>query len=146
MREAVGIRRREGVEGRVLNSKSEFNRSHIPRRVLELEGEDVKTQRIAQEQKDREELEQVFNNLNLTWEEKKARAMELEVKKRRRNSEKEGGTKPPKRQRKIKYTVIREQWGEESCDEDELGATGQDCVGGNTKRNKDIGSSGEGDV
>ena len=34
----------------VLNSKSEFDRSHIPRLVLELEEEDTKALRLAREQ------------------------------------------------------------------------------------------------
>ena len=50
VREAVHIRRRGGIiDGGVLNSKPEWSRSHIPRLVLELEEEDSKKLRLAQE-------------------------------------------------------------------------------------------------
>ena len=66
VREAVRIRRRGEIDGGVLNSKSEWSRSHIPRLVLELEEEDMKKLRLAQEQADREELEKVLTSLDLT--------------------------------------------------------------------------------
>ena len=84
----------------------------------------MKKLRLAQEQADREELEKVLTSLDLTWEEKKSWARELEEKKRRRPSEVEGGEKPPKRLKKLKFEVIKEDWGEQMCDETgEQGAT-----------------------
>ena len=152
VKEAVRIRRRGGAEGGVLNSKSEFNRSHIPRLVLEVEEKDAQEQRLAQEQADKEELERVMTSLDLTWEEKKTRARELADKKRRRQSAVEEGAKPPKRRKKLEFALIEEQWGEEqegaaTADHgaDEL-VTGEDivsvehdtgehyCDGGSSKR------------
>ena len=40
-----------------MNSKSEFNRSHIPRLIVEVEDENKKAQRLKQEQADKEELD-----------------------------------------------------------------------------------------
>ena len=113
VREAVRIRRRGGAEGGVLNSKSEFNRSHIPRLMLEVEEKDKRELRLAQEQADKEELDKVLHSLDLTWEDKKTRARELAEKKRRRLSELEEGAKPPKRSKRMKYAILEEHWGEE---------------------------------
>ena len=63
----------------ILYSKSELNRCHIPRLVLE--------------------------NMDLTWEEKKNREQELLSKKRVRISESGEGQKP-KRLKKMKYKII----------------------------------------
>ena len=72
VREAVRIRRRGGADGGVLNSKSEFNRSHIPRLVVEVEEEEKKTRRLEQEQADREELNKILQDMDLSWEERKS--------------------------------------------------------------------------
>ena len=72
---------------------------------------------MAQEQSDREELDKVLHNLDLTWEEKKHRARELDIMKRRRQSVVEVGAKPPKRQKKMKYPTIEESWEEELKEE-----------------------------
>ena len=77
-----------------------------------MEEEDTKKLRLAQEQADREKLEKVLTSLDLTWEERKSRARELEEKKRRRPSEVEGGEKPLMRLKKLKFEVIKEDWGE----------------------------------
>ena len=74
---------------------------------------------MAQEQADREELDKVLHNLDLTWEEKKPRARELDIKKRRRQSVVEDGAKYSKRLRKMKYSNIEQNWGEERNEEQE---------------------------
>ena len=81
----------------ILNSKSEFNRCHIPR----LEDMEDKKKRLEQEKKDREELVKIMENMDLTWEEKKRREQELMSKKRVRMSESGEGQKP-KKLRKMK--------------------------------------------
>ena len=114
VREAVRIRRRGGAEGGVLNSKSEFNRSHIPRMIVEVEEDDKKARRLELEQADKEEIERILENMDLTWEERKSRARELAEKKRRRLSDiVEEGAKPKKRRKKMKYTMVDDTWGEE---------------------------------
>ena len=60
----------------------------------------------------------------MTWEERKSRARELDEKKRRRQSVVEEGEKPAKRQRKMKFTPIEEQWGEEAVTEQEIVGAG----------------------
>ena len=50
IKEAVRIRRRGGA-GSILNSKSEHNRCHIPRLVVDKEDEDRKKQRLSLEKK-----------------------------------------------------------------------------------------------
>ena len=113
VREAIRIRRRGGAEGGVLNSKAEYNRSHIPRLMVELEQDEAKRQREEQEQLDKEEMEKILRSMDMTWEEKKSRTKELQEKKRMRNSEhKEDGAKP-KRRRTMQYTLLEEEWGVE---------------------------------
>ena len=52
----------------ILNSKYEFNRCHIPRLVVEKEDEQVTLKRLEQERRDREELDNALNNMDLSWE------------------------------------------------------------------------------
>ena len=77
-REAARTRRR----GKILNSKAEFNRCHIPRLVVEVEDEDTRKKRLDQEKKDKEEIEQILDNMNLRWEERKTMEKELMGKKK----------------------------------------------------------------
>ena len=79
--------------------------------------------RLAQEQADREEIDKAFRNMKLSWEDWKTKARELELKKKRRNSELgEEGANPRKRIRKMRYSVLEKDWGEEESTEVEQGA------------------------
>ena len=84
VREAVRIRRRGGA-GHILNSKSEFNRCHIPRLVVEEEEEDVRKQRLAKEEKERQELIRGLDKDVEEWKHGKHRELELKDKKRGRD-------------------------------------------------------------
>ena len=69
IKEAIMIRRRGGAT-EILNSRSEFNRCHIPRLVVEVEEEEI---RKAREQKEEEEIKELIRSLEseeLTWEER----------------------------------------------------------------------------
>ena len=69
----------------------------------------------------------MLNNLDLTWAEKKARARELDEKKRRRPSGVEEGAKPPKRLKKLKFEIVEENLGEDVWDDgEELATVGAD--------------------
>ena len=89
----------------ILYSKSELNRCHIPRLVVEQEDEEHRKLKMEQEKKDKEELVKIMENMDLTWEEKKNREQELLSKKRVRISESGEGQKP-KRLKKMKYKII----------------------------------------
>ena len=75
VKEAIRIRRRGGASN-ILNSRSEYNRCHIPRLVVEQEDEDVKKERELQEQKAFQELMKSMEQEDITWEEKKRRIQE----------------------------------------------------------------------
>ena len=82
------IRRRGGAT-EILNSRSEFNRCHIPTLVVEVKEEEI---RKAREQKEEEEIKRLIRSLEseeLSWEERKKRERDLPKKKRRRESETE---------------------------------------------------------
>ena len=110
--EAVRIRRRGG-EARILNSKGEWNRCHIPRLVMEEVDEDDRKelQRLEQERKD--ELLKSLEDDDQDWKRKKTRDLELLESKRRRTSEGgdedvecEGGGR--RRAKKLKYSMMKE--------------------------------------
>ena len=54
--------------------------------MLEVEDKEKKEQRLAQEKADRDELDKILQDQDLTWMEKKTRARELAERKRRRPS------------------------------------------------------------
>ena len=62
IKEAVRKRRWEGA-GRILNSKSEYDRCHIPRLVAESE-DDKKEQRLTMEKKSREDTRMMLETRN----------------------------------------------------------------------------------
>ena len=111
IREAVRIRRRGGA-GSILNSKAESNRCHIPRLVVEEEEEDT---RVSREQREKEEDEGILRSLedmDDNWEKLKARERELREKKRMVvEQEHNGGAR--KRRRRIRYPLLKEDWGQE---------------------------------
>ena len=123
IKEAVRIRRRGGAS-QILNSRSEFNRCHIPRLVVEEEDEDSREQRLKLEEQTRQEIAKIMEQDDITWEEKKKREQELLKKKRSRapdtmgaaDDHNQGGAEPVdggrKKRRKLNYAVLGEQWGE----------------------------------
>ena len=115
--EAVRIRRRGG-EGAILNSKAEFSRCRIPR--LQLEKEEENEDLIAKEQERKEQRENEMEQELLTWEKEHVKRKSRELKEgihlssshvRAREQEEKDG-KIPKRMRKLKYSVIGEEWGD----------------------------------
>ena len=60
----------------ILNSRSEYNRCHIPRLVVEREEEGAIKEREQWEEKEREEVLKIMEQDDLTWEEGKSKARE----------------------------------------------------------------------
>ena len=71
---------------RILNARSEFNRCHIPRLVLEEEEEETIKKREQQEKLEMEELMKSMEQEDVSWEERKRRAQELVISKRSRET------------------------------------------------------------
>ena len=101
IREAVRIRRRGGASA-ILNSRSEFNRCHIPRLVVEEEEEGARQERRYREQLEKDELCKEMEEMTASWEEQKTRKLELEERKRRRPSEMEDGLRKKDGRRRTK--------------------------------------------
>ena len=89
IREAVRIRRRGGAAS-ILNSRSEFNRCHIPRLVVEVEDQESKDIRKSWELQERREIEEIMEQDDRAWSNKKLREQQMMVMKRRRCSETQG--------------------------------------------------------
>ena len=72
---------------------------------------------MEQEQKDQEELNNLMNDMDLTWEQRTTRERELQERKRSRNqgAEEETGSKP-KRSRRMKYNLLGKDWGNEDLE------------------------------
>ena len=85
VKEAVRIRRRGGASN-ILNSRSEFNRCHIPRLVLEEEEDETTKKREQDEKREMEELKKSMDQEDTTWEERKSGAHIQIGKKRRRDT------------------------------------------------------------
>ena len=128
--EAVRIRRRGG-EGAILNSRGEFNRSHIPRlRVEEKESEGSK----MANKKEKEQFRKKLKEQDEAWE--RERAGELGASallgptssptKRNYDIGEEQGA-PNKRRRKLKYGVMGLDWGEEGEKEAEIRDLNNTC-------------------
>ena len=127
--EAVRIRRRGGA-GAVLNSKSEFNRCHIPR--LRLEDEEETKRREEQLRREELEKEQQLDKEQGAWELARTKVRDEE----RRNQlgaggvnhpvgrrgaaskrlQEQGAQTPGRRKRARKYELIGEDWGMGSKD------------------------------
>ena len=99
--EAVRIRRRGGA-GSILNSKTEFNRCHIPR--LRLEEEEEVKQREEQLLQEMEHREEQWNKEQAEWEASRTKKRDME---RRSLVKGLGGVKS----RSLKETRSREQLG-----------------------------------
>ena len=123
--EAVRIGRRGG-ESRILNSKAEYNRSHIPRLRVEKEQETKKREeeQRQQEQNRERELEREYQS----WEATKTRIKDRErrniVEKnakwggagssrntKNRRMEDDKGSQGAPRVKKRRYEMVREDWG-----------------------------------
>ena len=130
IREAVRIRRRGGAS-QILNSRSEFNRCHIPRLVVQVEDEESKKTRREQEAEDDELLAKLLLQGDEDWSGRKTLERDLLKKKRSRKNEEEGmeqleqtgeegGRKNSKRMR---YAVIDELWWESKGEDDDMEMT-----------------------
>ena len=129
-KEAVRIRRRGGASS-ILNSRSEFNRCHIPRLVFEEEEEETTKMREQHEKLEMEKLMKAMEQEDLSWEERKSTAWSLVVKKRRRErtsgeqGSQEGGEPGERRKsKKLKYAKLGEDWGEQTPLEEEQTSLG----------------------
>ena len=108
VKEAVRIRRRGG-EMNILNSKSEHNRCHIPRLVIEEEDEETMKKRIEMEAAEEAEKLRDLRKGDQEWEKIKKRNLELLEAKRRRDSVELEGRK---RSKKLRFERIQEDWGD----------------------------------
>ena len=119
--EAVRIRRRGGA-GAVLNSKSEFNRCHIPR--LRVEDEEETKRREEQLRKEQVEKEQQLTKEQGAWELARTKLRDQERRNQMRSNHLEGrrgaaskrlqdkGAQTPGRSKRArKYGLIGEDWG-----------------------------------
>ena len=92
---------------------------------MDEEDEEQETQRLAEEQRDKEDVETLLGTMDKSWMEKKTRTREKEdVKKRRMTvvDNNDGEQKPKKRMRRMQYTLLKEDWGdveEGGCDSKE---------------------------
>ena len=115
--EAVRIRRRGGA-GNILNSKSEYNRCHIPR--LQVEDREEEEQREKGIQKDMERIEEELNKEQRVWEEDRTQEKDRErrqtakkmlpggAKGNKKRKEKDKGAPRSKRRR---YDLLVGEWG-----------------------------------
>ena len=55
----------------MLNSKSELNKCHIPRLVVEVEDEEKTKERKEQEQREEDEMTSLLGDMELDWETRK---------------------------------------------------------------------------
>ena len=103
--EAVRIQKRGG-EDMILNSKTEYNRSRIPRLVVE----QLDEERIEREEEEiAKNTQQDLMNTQLAWEDAKFTKRREERKKI--SKEKEGKGKESKREKARVFTLIEEDWG-----------------------------------
>ena len=141
--EAVRIRRR-GEEGRILNSRSEFNRSHIPR--LQVEEEEKIKKREEEIEKEDVLMNKILESEELQWEQTKLKKIgkdrqELLKQLRSNNNSskknKEGGAKRSnedkkkgRRSKKRRYALLGEDWGAVSCAPSGVECEGAEVEGG----------------
>ena len=121
--EAVRIRRRGG-DGNILNSKAEYNRSRIPRLIVDQQADkDIKQMEEEELWKRREQLEEELRE----WSQIKYYAREQELREKKRQlsriegrikaykREQEGAQGPKEgKRRKLIHAKIEEDWGEMS--------------------------------
>ena len=134
--EAVRIRRRGGA-GNILNSKSEYNRCHIPR--LQVEDREEEEQREKGLQKDMERVEEELNREQQVWEDDRTSEKDRErrqtakmllpegAKGKMKRKEKDKGAPRPKRR---KYELLGDNWG--APIPRELPAPSTPCTGSNS--------------
>ena len=112
IKEAVRIRRRGGG-GRILNSKSEYNRCQIPRLVVEIEDDDKRAQRLATEKKSRDDMKTVLEDRDKDWSEQRLCNRDKAAKKRGRIPVLFDDEQKPKRRKRMKYSLLGDDWGAE---------------------------------
>ena len=118
VREAVRIRRRGGA-GQILNSKAEYNRCHIPRLTIEKEDEDDRKLRLEKEKAEKDEITMTLKDMDSTWELRKDQERERAEKKRSRQEDQEQEDVVKKRTKRMKYTPLEKDWGEDGGSEGE---------------------------
>ena len=116
--EAVRIRRRGGAGG-VLNSKAEYNRSHIPR--LRVENEEEMKEREENLRKEQEQMEELLDREQDGWEKEKSKekdeARRKIAKSLGRNYVAPGSKRKPgeggsrSREKRRRYALLEENWG-----------------------------------
>ena len=121
--EAVRIRRRGG-EGAILNSRGEFNRSHIPR--LRIEEEEPAGAREAR-MKEREHIRKNLKEQDKAWEQRRAEALGAEAicgprsspikrsNEEYREYQSGGAPKAKRRKKKRKHELLGKDWGEQDA-------------------------------
>ena len=107
--------------GNILNSKTEYNRCHIPRLRIE-EEEDTKL-RKEQQSKDLEQIMVGLDEEQRHWEQARTTTIDkerrligrsgngLHQKSSKRASREQDGEKGKKRSKKLKYELVGEDWG-----------------------------------
>ena len=131
--EAVRIQLRGGA-GSVLNSRGEFNRCYVPRLRVE-EEKVIKELEQLDEQEDQEILEVLRENDN-TWENRKTGRRAGEAREHlgkqlsQGSSSKRAGPSAQGRRRtkKLKYSVLEEDWGQEKTSYADEGGAGAKVV------------------
>ena len=119
--EAVRIRRRGG-EGRILNSKAEYNRCTIPRLILynldeeeleRMEEEELEAKRklLEDELKEWEDIRYYARESNLKKVKGKIRRIDRKIEAKKRIKAGKEGAEIVKKKRKLSYPVLEEEWG-----------------------------------
>ena len=115
--EAVQIRRRGGA-GQILNSKAEYNRSHIPR--LRVEDQEESKRREEEVEKEEEQRSLELSREQQIWEQDKTTERDTERRElaklnwkgrkqlKTKRLKKEQGSR---RLKKFKYDILGEEWG-----------------------------------
>ena len=92
--------------------------------MVEEEDKEQGTRRLEEEEMERRDMEQLLDGMDRSWEQRKTREQEQAAKKRRHSEGEEEHR--PKRRRKLKYSLLQEDWGamesvsEEPGEEQEL--------------------------
>ena len=77
--------------------------------VVEEEDQEQESRRLEEEEMERRDMEQLFDGMDRTWEQRKTQEQEQAVKKRRHSEGEE--QQKLKRRRRLKYSLIQEDWG-----------------------------------
>ena len=101
-----------------MNSKAEFNRSYIPRLVVEREDEESRILRESKERLEKEELMRALEDNDISWERRKDLERKLAEKKRGRTKDMEDDYSKEetqkKRPKRIRYSKMEDNWVEDA--------------------------------